>query len=403
MTGRRKGLCLLGALAIQGCNGGLYAWSTLVPALRETCDLSSAQLAAVFSATMAFFVGTMVLAGPWQERHGPRLAVFLAALLFGLGHLVAACSEGQYWALLLGLGAFNGAAIGLGYVTVLTACARLFPARGGLVTGFVVAGFGASGMVISQAAGTQLARGADVLSLLGSIGAVYVVVVVAGALTMPSCATMNSLRHALPARPATSALTDRTTWALMLGMFVSTFGGLLVISHLKPIALGAGASGPLANWAVGAFAVGNAGGRLLWGHLADRFGRATIPASLVCLVVALLTLSYAEMPGALIGASTFIGLCFGAAFVVYAGHIVATHGPAGLSLVYPWVFVCYGIAGITGPTLGGWILDAAGDHRPAVLLAAGVTAAGLTGIALLWHRGASGTGEGQRGRPSRAA
>ena len=197
---------------------------------------------------------------------------------------------------------------------------------------------------------------------------------------------MAHLGDALPQRLETGALTDHATWALMLGMFVSTFGGLLVISHLKPMVLSAGAGAQVATWAVGAFAVGNAGGRLLWGHLADRFGRPTIRASLVCLVAALLTLAYAQNPGAMVGASAFLGLCFGAAFVVYAAQVVATHGPAGLSLIYPWVFVCYGIAGITGPALGGWIADAVGDYRPAMLLAAAVTAAGVPGTSLLWQR-----------------
>ncbi len=386
MIRRQKVLCIIGSVAVQACNGGLYAWSALVPALRETYGLSSAQLAAVFSATMACFVGTMVLAGPWQERHGPRLAVLLASMLFGLGHLLAAHSGGHYGALLLGLGALNGAAIGLGYVTALTVCARLFPGRAGLVTGVVVAGFGASGMVMSQVAAAQLAQGLDVLTLLGRIGVVYVVIVAAGALTMPARNAMTPPDDAPPPRLQIGALSDRATWALMLGMFVSTFGGLLVISHLNPIALGAGASGHVATWAVGAFAVGNAGGRLLWGHLADRFGRPTIQASLVCLVAALLALAYAQTSGALIVASALLGLCFGAAFVVYAAQVAATHGSAGLSFIYPWVFVCYGIAGITGPTLGGRLADAMGDYRPAILLAAAVTTVGVVGISLLWQR-----------------
>jgi len=364
---RQKVLCIIGSVAVQACNG-------VVPALRETYGLSSAQLAAVFSATMACFVGTMVLAGPWQERHGPRLAVLLASMLFGLGHLLAAHSGGHYGALLLGLGALNGAAIGLGYVTALTVCARLFPGRAGLVTGVVVAGFGASGMVMSQVAAAQLAQGLDVLTLLGRIGVVYVVIVAAGALTMPARNAMTPPDDAPPPRLQIGALSDRATWALMLGMFVSTFGGLLVISHLNPIALGAGASGHVATWAVGAFAVGNAGGRLLWGHLADRFGRPTIQASLVCLVAALLALAYAQTSGALIVASALLGLCFGAAFVVYAAQVAAT------------VFVCYGIAGITGPTLGGRLADAMGDYRPAILLAAAVTTVGVVGISLLWQR-----------------
>lgn len=387
--GKGKALNLVGALAIQCCNGGLYAWSIFVPALRADYDLSSTQLAMVFSATMAFFTATMVVVGPIQERHGPRGLLLLAGTLFAAGHLAAARSDGGFLALLVGLGILGGTAIGLGYVTALSVCAKSFPRRCGLATGVVVAGFGASSVVISQVATAELARGLDVLELLGRVGAVYAVVVAgSGFILSPPNAPL------CPAEPSstqtrTSALADPRTHALLVGMFAGTFGGLLVVSHLHPLVLNAGSSPQFATWAVGAFALGNAMGRVLWGQLADRAGRATITASLVCLIAALLLLSAATSPKALIGASAFLGLCFGAAFVVYAAQVVRDHGPSGLGLVYPWVFLSYGLAGIAGPVIGGWLADAMGDYRYATLLAAGVAAIGVPASEWLRRRGQS--------------
>lgn len=133
------------------------------------------------------------------------------------------------------------------------------------------------------------------------------------------------------------ALADPRTHALLVGMFAGTFGGLLVVSHLHPLVLNAGSS----------------------------------PQVATC------------------GASAFLGLCFGAAFVVYAAQVVRDHGPSGLGLVYPWVFLSYGLAGIAGPVIGGWLADTMGDCRYATLLAAGVAAIGVPASEWLRRRGQS--------------
>lgn len=388
MAGRNV-LSLVAAFAVQCCNGGLYAWSAFVPALRADYGLSATQLALVFSTTMGCFTGTMVIAGRLQERWGPRLPVLLAGVLFAIGYLVAALSGGSFVLLLLGLGVVGGTAIGLGYMSALSVGTRCFPSHCGLATGAIVAGFGVSGMVISQAVATQLAQGVEVLDLLGRVGAVYALVVGVSGLAMSQPEAPPDPVGSSSAQLRCHVLTDLSTWALLVGMFASTFGGLLVVSHLHPLVLAVGASSQVATWAVGAFALGNAVGRLLWGQLADRVGSTTITASLVCLAAALLLLSTAASPGALVGASAFVGLCFGAAFVVYAAQVVRDHGPRGVGRVYPWVFLSYGLAGIAGPVIGGWLADTLGDYRLATLVAAGVAMVGVPASGWLRRRGRS--------------
>ncbi len=368
---------LTAALAIQCCNGGLYAWSTFVPALRATYGLSATQAAVIFSTTMAFFTGMMVIAGPIQERRGPSRVVVLGGVLFALGYLVAARSQGSFWALLVGLGVLGGTAIGLGYVSALGACARCFPNHCGLVTGIVVAGFGISGMLVAQVASTQLAAGVDVLVLLGRIG------VVAGAVLV-TAGLLLSVPGQTPAAAVGGAavLREPAVRRLLVGMFAGTFGGLLVVSNLGPLVLCLGAPQRTAVWAVGAFAVGNTVGRIVWGRLVDRSGRKAVPASLVCLCIALLLLSASVPPGALLGVCALLGACFGANFVVYAAEVARTYGPDGVGRVYPWVFLSYGLAGIVGPAAGGWLADTLGDYRLATLLAALVAGLGVLAVTL---------------------
>lgn len=391
----------LGAvLAIQCCNGGLYAWSAFVPALNADYGLSFTQLALIFSTTVACFTGTMVLAGPVQERRGPRDVVLLSAALFTLGYLTAAHSQGSFLALLLGLGVLGGAAIGLGYVTALGTCARWFPNQCGLVTGVVVAAFGGSGLFIAQLAEARLAQGTDVLALLGQIGLICAVIVAGSGLLLSTPDPGRGPVEPHRLRRPTEVFADPGTQALAVGMFAGTFGGLLVISHLSPLVLSLGGSPHTATWSVGAFALGNAAGRILWGRLADRIGQTSIPWSLALLAGALLSLWASTTPGALLVASALLGVCFGAAFVVHAAQVARDHGPAGLGLVYPWVFLCYGLAGIAGPAMGGWIADAFGDYRLATLVAAAVAATAVPLTVLLRRRAGAASVAGAPPHPS---
>ncbi|NSW58608.1 MAG: MFS transporter [Armatimonadetes bacterium] len=376
-------LSVAAALAIQFCNGGLYAWSSFVPALIDQYGLSATQCALIFSTTMAFFVSAMVLGGAMQERHGPRRLVFLSGLLFAAGYLIAARSGGYLPALLIGIGCLGGTAIGLGYVCALSTGPRWFPDRPGLVTGIVVASFGASGMVVSQVATAMLARGIDVLSILGQIGGVYaaVVLLAGAALSVPNRDSGQRMAKCV-VRPW-QILSEPKVLSLSVGMFCGTFGGLLAISNLKPLVMSCGGSPSVAAWAVGAFAVGNALGRVLWGWLADRIGKAAVPASLASLAAALFLLQHPVAQYSLTWTCAGLGTCFGAAFVVYATEVARSYGRAALGLVYPWVFLSYGLAGVTGPALGGLLADALGQFRTATLIGAAVAAAGIPATYLL--------------------
>lgn len=109
-------------------------------------------------------------------------------------------------------------------------------------------------------------------------------------------------------------------------------------------------------------------------------------ASLLCLVGALALLAAVTSPAMQMVAAAVLGLCFGAAFVVYAAQVVREHGPSGLGTVYPWVFLSYGLAGIAGPALGGWLADTLGDYQQATRLATAVTGLGIPFALLLRRR-----------------
>jgi OFA family oxalate/formate antiporter-like MFS transporter len=77
-----------------------------------------------------------------------------------------------------------------------------------------------------------------------------------------------------------------------------------------------------------------------------------------------------------------IGMNFGANFVLYAAEVLRVYGARQFGQIYPLLFLFYGVAGIFGPLLGGWLFDRIGAYSLAILLAA-VFCAGGAGLLLL--------------------
>lgn len=366
---------LIASVLMQMALGGVYAWSTFVPELRTAYGLTGWQAGIVFGTTIAVFTITMLPAGRWLERVGPRPVALLGALIYGTGYGVAGTSSGAWTWLWLGIGLISGVGIGLGYVCPLTTCVRWYPERKGMVTGFAVAGFGGGAIVLAEVAEHLMEEGWSPLAVFRVLGVVLALLIAACALFLRFPEGGAKEKKAEPA-PAQAMGADAHFWTLVAGMFAGTFGGLLVIGHLKPIALVAGLTSSAGALAVSGFAVGNAVGRIVWGSLYDRFGYRIIPTSLFFLAFSLLGLLDSGVAWRFVGASLVAGFGFGACFVVFAANVAARYGVTRVARIYPKVFLAYGVAGITGPLAGGWLYDLTGAYLWPVLTASTITLAG---------------------------
>jgi len=381
----KRWLVLLASVLMQVCLGSIYAWSTFAPSLKHSYGLTAGQSGLVFGVTIAVFTLAMVCAGRLQDARGPRLVAAIGAVLFGSGYVLASYSGGSFALLLLGVGLLAGMGTGFGYVCPLATGIKWFPRNKGLITGVAVAGFGGGAILLSNLAERMLTNGLEVLSVFGWIGICYGLVILASAMFLfvpapprPSAQNRESVRNLL-ARPQ--------FLALLLGMFAGTFGGLLVVGNLKPLGLAAGLPSATAAAAVGAFAVGNATGRLGWGFIYDRAGRVAIPLSLLLLMAGVLSLLWAVKLGPFLCVSGLIGFGFGACFVLYAAQVAALFGSNRLGTVYPIIFLAYGLSGLTGPAVGGWIYDVSRSYAPAILMASLLLALGAAGTWLLMFQG----------------
>ena len=367
---------LLGAVLIQTCQGGVYAWSAFVPSLNTDYGLSSSQTQFIFGLSFASFTVAMVFAGRLLFRWGPRRVAWMGGALFSGGYLISAASGGHYLILLGGFSLVAGAGIGFGYVAALATGIQWFPKHKGMVTGMAVGGFGVGAILLSALATRWLNHGWTVFEIFRAMGWLYGAAVSLGALLLFRPPTAHA-GYGASLRLRKHLVKDPVFLALAVGMFCGTFAGLLIIGNLKPIGMAGGLPPDQAVWAISSFAVGNTFGRISWGWIWDRLGYKTIPISLLFLGLSLVILLPARLENVTFSvAALMVGFGFGASFVMYAAQVASHYGMAEVGRVYPLLFLAYGLSGMIGPATGGLLYDLTNGHAAALSVSVIVILAG---------------------------
>jgi len=382
----KKWLVLFASAMILLCLGGVYAWSAFIDSLIDKYELSVTQTQIIFGTAICVFTVVMIWSGRLQVRYGPRPVALIGGILLSGGYLVCSFSHGSFALLLIGYGLLGGAGIGFGYVCPIAACVKWFPSSRGSVTGIVVASFGAGAVALSNLAESLLGKGLEVLHVFRVIGITYGVIIVFCSLmlSVPDRKDEKALGATIPLG---CILRQKAFYMLTVGMLTGTFGGLMVIGNIKPMGLYAGIDENFAKMAVSVFALGNALGRITWGRISDKIGWKSIPISLVWLILsisALIPATFSSVGFLLV--ATLVGFGFGSCFVVYVAETVRRYGADAVGSVYPLIMLCYGISGLGGPGVGGWLYDMTGTYTASVLVAALVAIAGLTMVLLLARR-----------------
>jgi OFA family oxalate/formate antiporter-like MFS transporter len=379
----KRWLVLIASVTIQSCLGVVYAWSTFLPALNKEHAVHAGQAGLIFGICIASFTVCMIGAGILQHKYGPQKICMIGGLLFLTGYLTGSTSNGHYPLMIAGFGLLAGAGIGFGYVCPLATGIKWFPNHKGLITGLTVAGFGLGSVFFAKAGQQQLHEGLPVLHILRNIGVTVGITVSLASFFLFLPDKYNHPKSRAEKEFPLSRILKATEFQMLFTMiFCGTFGGLLVIGNLKPIGISISLSTEQATFAIMLFAIGNALGRLLWGILYDRFGSRVIIACLLLLAGGAAVMAGAGGPGGFYTATLLIAFAFGGYFVLFAARVADAFGGGRIGEIYPFVFLGYGIAGLTGPAAGGWILHHSGSPAPASMA---VVAVALTGSIIAWR------------------
>lgn len=387
-------LVVVGGILIQLCLGAIYAWSAFTNKL-TTQGYAKWQTQVIFSVGLLTFAVVMALiAGRWQKKVGPKKVAIAGGLVLGLGYIIAGLSGYNFWGILIGVGILGGAGIGLGYVCPIAALVKWFPDKKGLITGLAVAGFGFGALIWIKLTGgfkfgpLNLTPGWEGLYGMGwtisqvfmLYGVLFAVLVILGAMFMIEPPEGWLPKGWTPPEASAAAntggidLTEKQMvktsqfWILFLTFTAGGMAGLMVIGIIRLFGVDSlTANGietaqatTIAGTAMGLFyALLNGFGRIAWGAVSDKTGRKNAIILMSAAQGVMMIIFYfigGNEIGLYIGAA-IIGFNFGGNFALFPAATADYFGNKNVGTNYPWVFMAYGVGGLVGPILGGYMGD----------------------------------------------
>ena len=297
----------------------------------------------------------------------------------------------------LGYGVIGGAGIGLGYVTPVATVAKWFPHNKGLATGIVVMGFGVGALLLSKGlAPTLLAlSGGDLTMTFLWLGIVFGCMVIPASMGLsdpPATATAPSPANAPLAVDEGDSVKDClrspafiVTWIVF---FFNIAAGISVISFQSSLLQDVWSFAdptvePETLAAYGAMLIAvssmfNGAGRLLWGMVADRIGRARVFRILLASQMVVFGVLMTERDPIVFSALVcYVLLCFGGGFAVMPSFIADVFGTKRMSSVYGAILTAWAAAGLIGPLYVGYLKDVYPDRAVMYCFLIGILMLGL--------------------------
>lgn len=394
-------------LGINLALGVLYSWSVIAKTLTKAVaeggwGWSAGQASLPYAIACGVFAISMVFAGRAQDRFGPRTVATIGGALCGVGMIVA--SFGTLSAslpIVLGFGILTGTGIGLGYAAATPAAVKWFPpARKGLITGIVVAGFGLASVYIAPVT-TALLASYGVAGTFRTLGIAFLIatVLLAQLLENPPAGYVPVDKKAAPVAATVGGSTaiesapihDDYDWKdmirtrqfafLWLMYAFSAFAGLMIIGHMAKIAAAQLPAVDLGFLLVAVLAIGNASGRVVAGIAADRIGGIrTMLIVFVAQAAMMGALAVSNTALALVPVAAGVGFMYGANLSLFPSTTAGFFGTKNLGVNYGLVFTAWGCGGVFGSITAGTIVDSTGSYAWAYAIAAGlcIFAGGLT-------------------------
>ena len=369
----------LAALVINALLGVLYAWSLLLVPLEQFLGVSRATISLVPSLALLCFT-TGVLIHDSVIRRVPLDVLAPCVLAFpGLGYLLFWAAP-SYTALALGYGVMFGLAGGVGFGLALALARETLTPPRGVIVGLVAATFAGSGMTLA-AIGAALGSVEPLPRTFGLIGTCFL----CGAATLG--VVLRGRRFPIAQSHGHAAVGDTTRtwsfWLLFFGNFSICYAGLLFVSHGTTILLVHGLTLSDAAWAPVLLNLGYLLGALTGGVIAARFPSRFTPMVFCTLSALSVAVFLFDSPALMwVPSMMLIGAAFGGTVSIFMMLLHIWYGASQVGALFGRINISYGIAGLSAPSITGWLFTKHADYNAALVLATVLLLAGSLGFIL---------------------
>ncbi len=378
------------ALSIHLAIGQAYAFSVFNLPLTKIIGITKAapedwQLTTIgwiFSIAIVFLGLSAAFLGAWLERVGPRKAMFLSALFFSSGLIVAGFGVQIHEIALvyLGYGVLGGIGLGIGYISPVKTLMNWFPDRPGMATGMAIMGFGGGAMVGAPLAVLLMdyfktATNTGVSEAFITMGIIYFFFMMFGVFTVRVIPDGWKPAGYQPPQVAQSLITTSNVsaddaiktpqfWLLWAVLFLNVTAGIGVLGQASAMiqeTFQGKVTAAAAGGFVGLLSIFNMGGRFIWSSLSDLLGRkvtygiyfflgtclyAVIPSTGSMGSVALFVTGYAVILS-----------MYGGGFSTIPAYLRDLFGTQQVGAIHGRLLTAWSAAGIAGPVLVNYIRE----------------------------------------------
>lgn len=259
--------------------GLLYAWSLFIAPLEKDFGWTRAQTSLIFTISIIFFCLGGIAGGFITGRKSPGFTILISAILLLCG-FAASSQINSLIGIYITYGVISGFGIGLSYNAVISTVTRWFPEKPGVISGFLLMGFGLGAMLLGSTANT-LIKAIGWRETFLVLGVAFGIVVFIGSRLLvlppsdyvfPKAIARAKGANIVGMEIDSSLMLKRPTfWKYLVWSVLSTAMGLALIGHAAPFAIDLNGK----EWValvVGLFSVCNGLGRVSLGAICDRIG-----------------------------------------------------------------------------------------------------------------------------------
>ena len=391
---KNRWLVAASAVGMHLSIGSVYAWSVYTKPLIDKFGWGLKETQFTFSIAIFCLGLSAAFLGHFLEKHGPRKAGLLSAIMFGLGIAGSgfAIQLGSLPLLYLSYGVIGGIGLGIGYITPVATMVKWFPDKRGLATGLAIMGFGFAAL-ISGPLIVKLIASVGIANTFFTLGTAYFIIIFAASsyLEAPPVGWLpagmaadaskgkKTVRTELSNITANEAVKTRRFWYLWTMLFINISCGIAIISAASPMAQEVAGLTPVAAAAmVGIMGVFNGAGRIGWSSLSDYIGRPNTFSILIAIEIAAFLLVPNMANAILFQLVVFVIIsCYGGGYSTLAAYIGDMFGTKEIGAILGYVLTAWAAAGLAGPLFAAMIRTATSSYNGSLYCFAGLLVIGL--------------------------